>query len=132
AIAHGGPTRPVEGKLAETAPKKPLALTIGAAVVTLLVILGVVSFPSVVSCFNSEEGMGQCLQGKLAEAGILPAPTPAAIAEVPAPAEEAAPAPEPATEVGEPELDVDEVVPGDIPDSLISATFGLLRAEPDG
>lgn len=122
----------MEGKLAETAPKKPLALTIGAAVVTLLVILGVVSFPSVVSCFNSEEGMGQCLQGKLAEAGILPAPTPAAIAEVPAPAEEAAPAPEPATEVGEPELDVDEVVPGDIPDSLISATFGLLRAEPDG
>ncbi|ODT79747.1 MAG: hypothetical protein ABS76_19460 [Pelagibacterium sp. SCN 64-44] len=117
----------MEGKLAETAPKKPLALTIGAAVVTLLVVLGVVSGPSVVDCFNSGQGMGQCLQGKLAEAGILPPPTPAATAEVPP-----APAPEAPTELGEPALDVAEDIPADIPDNLISATFGLLRAEPDG
>ncbi|WP_323013917.1 LysM peptidoglycan-binding domain-containing protein, partial [Devosia sp.] len=117
----------MEGKLAETAPKKPLALTIGAAVVTLLVVLGVVSGPSVVDCFNSGQGMGQCLQGKLAESGILPPPTPAATAEVPP-----APAPEAPTELGEPALDVAEDIPADIPDNLISATFGLLRAEPDG
>jgi len=119
----------VEGKLAETAPKKPLALTLGAAAVTLLVVLGVVSGPSVLDCFNSGRGMGQCLQGKLADAGILPAPSPAAVAEVPPPA---APAPEAPTELGEPALDVAGDVPADIPDNLISATFGLLRAEPDG
>jgi nucleoid-associated protein YgaU len=76
--------------------------------------------------------MGQCLRGKMAEVGLIPA-TPA-IAEADAPAEEvvanveeAVPA-EPALDVtppaeAEPEADVDQ---------LVAATFGLLRAEPDG
>jgi hypothetical protein len=77
--------------------------------------------------------MGQCLRGKMTEVGLIPAaPAPAvAEAEEPAPqeiaavSEEAVPA-EPALDVTPPAdgaVDVDEVV---------AATFGLLRAEPDG
>jgi nucleoid-associated protein YgaU len=124
----------LEDKLAETAPKKPLALTFGAAAVTLLVILGVLAGPSVVSCFNSSDGMGQCLRGKLADAGILPQPAPvvaatdtaAPVAETPV-AEAPAAIPESeAAAVGEPALDTAPV------DDVVAATFGLLRAEPDG
>ena len=113
----------------------------GAAVVTVLVILGVFAGPGVVSCFNAPDGMGQCLQSRLRDVGLLPAgaapqqveasvapSTPA----VPAPAQEAA-----ETALVEPELDI---VPADAaaaaalaaPDSLVAASFGLLRAEPDG
>lgn len=93
--------------------------------------------PSVVNCLRSEDGFGQCLQGRLADAGILPQPaTPPAVAEVEAPAEtvSTAVAPtEPVEDIAEPALDV--VPPQettDVPDNLIAATFGLLRAEPDG
>lgn len=80
-----------------------------------------------VNCFNSEDGMGVCLRGKMTDAGILPAP---AVADVPAPAEVAvaAPASEPA--IAEPALDVTPAP--EVPDDLVAATFGLLRAEPDG
>ena len=62
----------MEGKLAETAPKRPLALTIGAAAATLVVILGILSGPAIVSCFNSEDGLGMCLRGKMADLGLVP------------------------------------------------------------
>jgi len=128
----------VEGKLAETAPKRPLALTIGAAAATLVVILGVLAGPSIVSCFNSEDGLGLCLRGKMADVGLAP-PLPApAVAETEAVPE--TPAPE-AVETAEeavsaaPELDVTppaETVDSAAADGVIAATFGLLRAEPDG
>ncbi|MHA6729918.1 LysM peptidoglycan-binding domain-containing protein [Devosia sp. A369] len=71
--------------------------------------------------------MGACLRGKLVESGILP-PTAVAATDAATPAANAAPAAE--TSVGEPALDV---APGlEVPDDLIAATFGLLRAEPDG
>ncbi|SFC41464.1 LysM peptidoglycan-binding domain-containing protein [Devosia psychrophila] len=126
----------LEDKLAETAPKKPLALTLGAAAVTLAVIIGVLAGPSVVSCFNSEDGMGACLGGKMTDAGILPrqavastdAATPAA-----EPVAIVSPAPEADTAVGNPALDVTPPAPAaKAPEGLIAATFGLLRAEPDG
>lgn len=129
----------MEGKLADTAPKRPLALTIGAAAATLVVILGVLSGPAVVSCFNSEEGLGYCLRGKMAEVGLAP-PLPApAVAE--AEAEQAAPEADISVAVAEeavtpePELDVtppDDAVDAAAADGVIAATFGLLRAEPDG
>jgi len=127
----------VEGKLAETAPKRPLALTIGAAAATLVVILGILSGPSIVSCFNSEDGLGLCLRGKMADLGLVP-PLPApAVAEAETPEPEAS-APVATTEEAvsaEPELDVtppDEALDSAAADGVIAATFGLLRAEPDG
>jgi hypothetical protein len=65
--------------------------------------------------------MGVCLRGKMAEAGLLPAQVPQPSAEAPIlSAPTAAPA--------EPQPDAAPAVP----DNLIGATFGLLRAEPDG
>lgn len=94
-----------------------------------MVVIGVLAGPSVVSCFNSEGNMGQCLRGKMADAGILSRPATAvatpeqtALAEPPA----ATPAPEPATAAPE------TTPPAEAPSDLVSATFGLLRAEPDG
>lgn len=79
--------------------------------------------------------MGQCLRGKMAEAGLAP-PLPAAdVAETAAVEEppeqvaivdEAVPE-EPAMDVTPP-AEVDAVAAGDV----VAATFGLLRAEPDG
>ncbi|MBE0582116.1 MAG: hypothetical protein IH615_22120, partial [Devosia sp.] len=122
----------LEDKLAETAPKKPLALTLGAAAVTLAVIIGVLAGPSVVTCFNSPDGMGVCLRGKMTDAGILPRPAAVATTEADAPATEQVAVVEPSAEtaVGEPALDVTPAP--EVPDDLIAATFGLLRAEPDG
>lgn len=84
--------------------------------------------PSVVTCFNSSDGMGQCLRGKMVGAGILPAPATAAV-------EPGAPLVQPPaaeTAIGEPVLDVTEPAPAEVPENLVAATFGLLRAEPDG
>ncbi|MGB3336791.1 MAG: LysM peptidoglycan-binding domain-containing protein [Devosia sp.] len=121
----------LEDKLAETAPKKPLALTLGAAAVTLAVIVGVLAGPSLVTCFNSADGMGVCLRGKMADAGILPQSPAVATTEAGVPVTDAVAVVEPGTEtaVGEPALDV---TPAPAPEDLIAATFGLLRAEPDG
>ncbi|MFN3400599.1 MAG: Ig-like domain-containing protein, partial [Ferrovibrio sp.] len=58
----------------------------------------------------------------MTDAGILPRPGP----EVAAADATTTPAPETAAAVGEPALDVTP------PEDLIAATFGLLRAEPDG
>lgn len=122
----------LEDKLADPAPKTPLALTLGAAAVTLAVIVGVLAGPSVVNCFNSEEGMGLCLRGRMSDAGILPGPAAIAATETAAPPAEtvAVVQPEADAAVGEPLLDVTPAP--EVPSDLIAATFGLLRAEPDG
>ncbi|NGP18749.1 LysM peptidoglycan-binding domain-containing protein [Devosia aurantiaca] len=136
----------MENKLAETASKRPLALTIGAAAVTLVVILGVLTGPSVVTCFNSPDGMGQCLRGRMVDVGLIPAPPAAAIADTEAaddaeavadaatpeetPASDVAVTDEPALEVAPPAAAAAETVPS--ADDVVTATFGLLRAEPDG
>ncbi|WP_052715635.1 LysM peptidoglycan-binding domain-containing protein [Devosia chinhatensis] len=115
-----------------------------------MIILGVLSGPALVSCFNSADGMGVCLRGKMADLGLAP-PLPApAVAET-----EAAPATEEASAAAvgvaatdeavsaAPELDVtppapaeaisdDEAVADDEAGAMVDATFGLLRAEPDG
>ncbi|MET3926119.1 LysM peptidoglycan-binding domain-containing protein [Devosia sp. 2618] len=76
--------------------------------------------------------MGYCLRGKMVESGILPAPA-VAETETPAAVETAAVvSPEPAAAVGEPALDVTPPAADPVPQNLIAATFGLLRAEPDG
>lgn len=81
--------------------------------------------------------MGQCLRGKMADAGLVPpvqtivadsaeASAPPAVAEP-----EVALVPEEA--IAEPELDVTPPAAEASPaDTLVAATFGLLRAEPDG
>jgi nucleoid-associated protein YgaU len=119
----------LEEKLADSAPNQPLALTLGAAAVTLVVVIGVLAGPSVVSCFNSEGNMGQCLRGKMADAGILSRPaTAVATPDQTALAEPPAATPEPAPATAAPEV----TPPAEAPSDLVSATFGLLRAEPDG
>jgi nucleoid-associated protein YgaU len=71
--------------------------------------------------------MGQCLRGKMTDAGILPQQVASADADAPSAEETAAVlTPDAATAVGEPALDVTP------PEDLIAATFSLLRAEPDG
>ena len=114
---------PLEAKLAETAPKRPLAVTIGAAVATLVVIAGVLTGPTILSCSNSPEGFAACFSGKLSDIGVLPKPAPVAVAEAP-PAQE-----EPAAQTATPEPEA--ALPANIPD-IIGPTFGLLRAQPDG
>src|SRR5690606_9710307 len=119
-----------ERKLAETAPKRPLALTIGAVAVTLLVVAGVFVAPTAVTCFNSPDGMGQCIRGKMADMGLFPKPAAPAVAETPAPAAAAPPATE--EQLTPPALDVTPPAEAPVPENLVAATFGLLRAEPDG
>jgi len=94
----------------------------------------VLAGPSVATCFNSSDGMGVCLRGKMTDAGLLgPQPTVAAQPSV------TTQAPEVEVAVATPQLDVTppaEVTtptpPAAVPDGLVAATFGLLRAEPDG
>ncbi|UJW85608.1 LysM peptidoglycan-binding domain-containing protein [Devosia sp. SL43] len=83
--------------------------------------------------------MGQCLRGKMTDAGLIPAPATAVAAPEAEPAEEVAVVtPEPATSAADPATDVAapalDVTPpaAEVPENLIAATFGLLRAEPDG
>ncbi|MGV8832787.1 MAG: LysM peptidoglycan-binding domain-containing protein [Devosia sp.] len=108
---------------------------------TIAIILGVLAGPSVVNCFNSPDGMTVCLQAKMAEAGLLPGAAATAPIEASAtPAQPAAPEAPAATSDASlvpPELDVtplDAAAAAAMaaPDSLIAASFGLLRAEPDG
>ncbi len=72
--------------------------------------------------------MGQCIRGKLTDAGLFPKAPVEVTAEAPA-TTPAVPA-EPETELIEPALDV--TPPAEVPENLVAATFGLLRAEPDG
>jgi len=78
--------------------------------------------------------MGVCLRGKMTDAGILPRQAVASTdAATPAAEPVAVVTPAPDTALGEPALDVTPPEPAAVaPDSLIAATFGLLRAEPDG
>jgi len=82
--------------------------------------------PTVINCLGSADGLGMCLRGKLVESGLMPGAAPAVVAEAEAPVA--------TTALAEPALDVTpepETAPA-VPDSLVSASFGLLRAEPDG
>ena len=102
-----------------------------------MVVLGVLTGPSVVTCFNSPDGMGQCLRGKMVDAGLFPPPPATEIAETEAPAAPAAETPAVAPAQGEvteaPALDVAEPTQTAMaPADVVAATFGLLRAEPDG
>ena len=88
--------------------------------------------PSIVTCFNADGGMGQCLRGEMVEAGILPQPAVAA-ADPAAPAAETAAvaSPEPESDIAEPAPDATKPS-AEAADALVAASFGLLRAEPDG
>ncbi|MBN9332373.1 hypothetical protein, partial [Devosia sp.] len=98
----------------------------------MIAIAGVFVAPTVVTCFNSPDGMGQCIRGKLTDIGLFPK-TPVvetAKAETPAPAVQPA---APAGELTPPALDVTPPAePANVPENLVAASFGLLRAEPDG
>jgi len=76
--------------------------------------------------------MGQCLRGKMAEVGLVPpAPAPAVADSEQAPEESVAVVEEAVPEA--PALDVTPPADAAVDvDSVIAATFGLLRAEPDG
>jgi nucleoid-associated protein YgaU len=92
----------------------------------------VLAGPSVVYCFNAEGGMGQCLRGQMVNSGILPKPAVAAVEPAePVQAPVAPATSEPETGIAETALDVVESSAQEA-DSLVAATFGLLRAEPDG
>ena len=121
---------PREGELAETT--RPLAFTIGAAAATLAIVLGAIAGPTVVNCFGSEDGLGSCVYQSIADTWFSAGDDAVSVAdsEPTAPADEAAP---PA--IREPEGEADEPgEPASEPDAgaMIAATFGLLRAEPDG
>ncbi|WDR06338.1 hypothetical protein PSQ90_02405 [Devosia rhodophyticola] len=103
----------------------------------MLIVIGVLTGPTVVNCFNSPEGMGLCLRGHMP--GV-----PATTTETAALPEQAAAADGAQAAVGETEVSVTppngatdapvESAPEGltVPDDLVAATFGLLRAEPDG
>jgi nucleoid-associated protein YgaU len=83
--------------------------------------------------------MGQCLRGKMTEAGLIPAAPATAVAEAETPAEpetvatvEEAVTPEPELDVTPPAAPAAEAEAEPETDEVIAATFGLLRAEPDG
>lgn len=82
--------------------------------------------------------MGQCIRGKLTEAGLFPRPPVTEVAETSAPATAPAKTPatpdKPETELTPPALDVTPPAetPVAVPPGIVAATFGLLRAEPDG
>ncbi|WP_108460274.1 LysM peptidoglycan-binding domain-containing protein [Devosia naphthalenivorans] len=86
--------------------------------------------PSIVTCFNADGGMGQCLRGEMVDAGILPQPAVAA-ADPAAPAAETAAiaTPEPIMDIAAPDATEPSA---EASDALVAASFGLLRAEPDG
>ncbi|HUH77720.1 MAG TPA: hypothetical protein VLZ53_10170, partial [Devosia sp.] len=99
-----------------------------------MIIIGVLAGPAVVNCWNAGNGFGLCMQGKMADAGLLPQPVPAIADTAPAaPAAEpaVAPAPEPAVTTAEPAPATTEPA-AEVPENLVAASFGLLRAEPDG
>lgn len=108
---------------------------LGAGAAAIVVVLGVLAGPSVVTCFNSPDGLGQCLRGKMAEVGLVPAPVPL-VATQEAQAEPAADVAEAEAEVAVSEAPALDVAPPVEPEveaqKVIAATFGLLRAEPDG
>jgi nucleoid-associated protein YgaU len=115
----------LEAKLAETAPKRPLALTIGAAAATLVVVAAILAGPTLVNCSSSADGLAACFRDSLGKAGLLPK-TGITTPET-APAEAAAPhaGPTPAG-TSKPAATPDTVTVSPAP------SFGLLRAEPDG
>ncbi|GLQ55162.1 LysM peptidoglycan-binding domain-containing protein [Devosia nitrariae] len=90
-----------------------------------MVVIGILTGPSVIDCFGGPDNAGMCLRDKLAGAGLAPPAASAPVAEAEA-GQTAAEA-----EAATPEV---EAVPpeADQIDDLIAATFGLLRAEPDG
>lgn len=135
---------PLEVKLAETAPKRPLSVTIGAAIATLVVIGAILAGPALVTCASSVSGFNACFTGKLADLGILPRPAQVAIAETPAVTQapaSAAPAPVTSAPVATAPASVTPVpvaAPAasqpttDVPATATAPSFGLLRAQPDG
>jgi len=87
--------------------------------------------------------MGQCIRGKFADAGLFPNEKRTEVAAVEAPATTPTPAAtpaapaepaEPAEALTPPALDVTppEAPAEDAAESVVAASFGLLRAEPDG
>ncbi|WP_375597908.1 LysM peptidoglycan-binding domain-containing protein [Devosia sp. Naph2] len=78
--------------------------------------------------------MGQCLRGKMVEVGLIPASPAPVVADAETPGEQVVANIEEAVPA-EPELDVTlpaaTAVESEV-DQVVAATFGLLRAEPDG
>lgn len=107
-----------------------MALTLGAAGLTLVVIIGILTGPSVVNCFSADIGMGQCLRDSMTNAGLLPRP---ALAET-APAASSEPAAIATTPDSSSAPATANTTPSAPPssDTVVAANFGLLRAEPDG
>ena len=76
--------------------------------------------------------MGQCIRGKLTDIGLFPKAPVVETAKAETPAPTAQPA-SPAGELTPPALDVaPPAEPANVPENLVAASFGLLRAEPDG
>ena len=141
-------------QLADPAPTRPLAVTIGAAVVTLVVVAGIVVGPVATNCAQNPGGFAVCVHERLVGIGLLPktpvgdtkvgtAATPAepatsasaAVAEAPPAPQPAAPpvatptpaaTPAPAAEPAKPAAETSAAPAAD------DASFGLVRAEPDG
>lgn len=124
----------LEAKLAETTSKRPLAVTIGAAIATIVVVLLILFGPTALSCSGSPKGFSFCFNQKLVSLG-LSSPEAVAIA-TPAPLATPAPAETPAPEAQTAAPDAptaDTAKPAEpVAQGLIEATFGLLRAERDG
>lgn len=80
--------------------------------------------------------MGQCIRGKMADIGLFPKPAETEVAEVETPATPSATpeaTSEPEEQLTAPALDVKPAEDASAaPGGIVAATFGLLRAEPDG
>jgi len=115
--------------LADTASQRPLWTTLGAALATVVVILGVAAGPTIFTCANSADGFGVCINGKLGDIGLSP--------------QGSAPVSAPIKSIADtPNMDADgaagtaaEVALPDVPkaaEASIAPRLGLVRAEPDG
>lgn len=109
---------PQEARLADTptqSSSRPLIVTIGALVVTALVIAGLALWPSTSTCMNGGGAFGSCVQQSLAERGILPTP------EMDAPV------------TAEPELDDAPVETAEPDEDMVDAAPAIdARVEADG
>jgi nucleoid-associated protein YgaU len=108
-----------------SAPRRPLALTIGAAAATLVVVSAILAGPTLVNCASSADGLVACFRDSLGNAGLLPK---TAIAK---PEPVSAEAATPHTQVT-PAVAPQPAATADAATASPAPSFGLLRAEPDG
>ncbi len=115
--------------MADTASRRSLWTTLGAAAVTIVVILGLAAGPTAVSCASDADGFGTCVRAKLADIGLW-RQDPAAVS---VPAKSVAVTNEAVPDVAEETAEAEPAAtPSEPAENALAPRLGLVRAEPDG